>query len=432
MVDEQFQVCSVERSESVWPTSQQSRISTDDSQSPEKKSGVNQPPSRSNPQFIVELEGQDMKKHHYTEFIESVYVEDTCDKIPIARIIFNNEDGRFTNEPLFDADKKLKVYVGYPEAGIESKVGIFYTRPAKKIFTEKPQIIIEGWGEEVLMSFPERRRLWNDAKDSDIAQEIADAYGFEAIIDETDEQFPQITQANESDMNFLIRRAKLYGYVVYVKFSTLHFHAPKYTFSEVSLRYRQGEQSTLAGFSVETLRDYRAKQYTASQMDPITQEYFQVEGSDLQDEISKTTSERFDNVDLWDKLMKANQQTPYGYLVNEGHSQTKERYQSYVDARAKVSRWILRGSGSCIGLQNLNAGDTINLLGIGRWGGEYLMTKVVHDYVGGGYRIYFDVTRTWTLSATEAEKKRTNSDTNMDKDDTLSSSDSVGEASVAA
>lgn len=431
MVDEQYEVCSIEYTGESIPTTQQSRISTDAAQSPEKKSGVNQPPSRANPQFIVELEGQDMEKHHYTEFIESVYVEDTCDKIPIARVVFNNEDGRFTNEPLWDADKKLKVYVGYPEAGIESKVGTFYTRPAKMIFSEKPQVIIEGWGEEVLLSFPEKRRIWNDMKDSDIAQEIADSYGFEAVIDETDEQFNQITQANESDMNFLIKRARLYGYVVYVKFSTLHFHAPKYTFSEVNLRYRQGEQSTLSGFSVDTLRDYRAKQYAASQMDPITHEYFQVEGSDLQDEISETTSSKFDNVDMWDKLMQVNQQSPYGFLVNQGHSQTKERYQAYVDARAKVSRWILSGTGACIGLQNLNAGDTINLLGIGRWSGEYLMTKVVHDYVGGGYKIYFDVTRTWTASATEAEKKRTNAETGMNKDDTLSSSGSAGEVLVA-
>jgi len=364
------------------------------------------PPSRRKPEFIVKLEGEDMADRHYTQFIESVYVEDTCDKIPIAKVIFNNSDGRFTNEPLWDANMKMIISVGYPEAGMVEKVGTFITRPARFIFGGKQQVIIEGWGEEVTMSFPEKRRVFNEMTDNDIVQSIADEYGFKADIMPTTDVYEQVIQANESDMNFLIRRARLYGYIVYVKHGVLHFHSPKYISSEIVLSYRDGDKSTLSGFSVGIVNDHRGRNYKASHIEPIKQEIFTVEGAEYVDSLTKTTAENFGDIDMWDKLMTVKNNEHSAYLVNEGNLHTQEHYQQIVDARSRQSRWIIKGTGKSLGLETINAGETIGLLGLKRWSGEYLLTKVVHDFTKQtAYSIYFDVTRTWTGISSEAELK---------------------------
>lgn len=418
MVEDNFLICSID--DEVKPVQEASRTEAEESM-PDKNKG-RKPPSRKNPQFIVEIEGENMETRHYTQFIEHVYVEDTCDKIPITKVIFNNSEGRFTNEPLFDANKKMKIYVGYPEAGMEEKVGEFITRPASQSFSSSQTVVIEGWGEEVVLSFPEKRKIWKDVTDSEIAQQIAKEAGFKMDISNTPEKFDQVTQANESDMNFLIRRAKLYGYVVYVKHNTLHFHPPRYVSSEIVLTYRDGDKSTLTGFTVGVSGSYRAKRYKSSHIDPITQDIFTVEGKNLVDEISKETGKKADSVDLWDKLMAVRDNESEGYIINEGHSHVKKHYQQITDVRSNQSRWVIKGSGKAIGLQSVNAGETIGLAGLGRWSGEYLLTKVCHDYSRGGYSIFFDVTRTWTGSAGKADLKQGQTSRNIPSTNTVNES----------
>ena len=429
MANEQFEIC--EYRESATALSEQKsdkRSSSNRGGTPDKTKDKKEPPDRTHASWIIELEGEDLKKKHYAQFISEVYVEDTCDKIPIARVKFNNSEGRFTNDPLWDGNKKMKIFVGYPEIGLEQQVGTFYTRPARQQFDGKiSTIIIEGWGEEVKMSFPEKRRVWHDMTDSEIATEIADSSGFEYEIDDTEDKFPQVTQANESDMNFLIKRAKLYGYIIYVKRGILHFHKPRYVFSGRSFN---AQDSPIINLNVGVSRSFRAKQHLGSQIDPITQEIFTVEGSDIQDDLSIKTQEPYDQVDLWDSLMMVDDKVPNSFLVNQGHMQNKNSYQKLVDAKNKSSRWVIKGSGSGIGVEDIDAGETINLYGIGKWSGEYLITKIAHDYKGT-YLMYFDVTRTWTQSSTEPTASQNAQNAPITLEDVLTAGQSAGEVEVA-
>ena len=80
------------------------------------------------------------------------------------------------------------------------------------------------------------------------------------------------------------------------------------------------------------------------------------------------------------------------------------RDSSYLDAAAlakallqQIQEGLFEGSGSCIGMPALRAGETVAIRGVGRrFSGTYLLSQVRHTIDDGGYRTEFDTTQRWT------------------------------------
>ena len=88
--------------------------------------------------------------------------------------------------------------------------------------------------------------------------------------------------------------------------------------------------------------------------------------------------------------------------------------ENYLDATILAKSFLKQlldglyeGSGSCIGLPTLRAGDQVNISGVGkRFSGAYTLSKVTHTINSGGYQTRFEVTQRATSSLLQSLRKK--------------------------
>lgn len=355
-------------------------------------------PKREMPQMSVVIEDQKLADLQYGWMVKAAEVREAYGRLSYARLVLFNEQYRFTNDPLWAVGGKLKLLTGYPSTGLKQRLRTFIIHTPTFEFEGAGQdIVLECFSEEYLMGREQKRRSWKSMTDSGIVSQIAQDYGFTADVQTTTPTHRQVLQANESDMKFIQRRAKLYGYVVYVENGKLHFHEPRFVDSGKTLARRQ-DGSDFGSFKVGVNMGYRAKRVKKTQIDPLKKETFSVQSGDTPDPISKQgLSSAKGAVVKWDDLSTVGGVEEVEFLVGQGHEQEKKLAEAMVDGVAEASRWIVRGDAKIVGLEDVGVGEIITIagVGVGRWSGQYLITEAVHRMVGG-YTMELSLARTWT------------------------------------
>jgi uncharacterized protein involved in type VI secretion and phage assembly len=104
-------------------------------------------------------------------------------------------------------------------------------------------------------------------------------------------------------------------------------------------------------------------------------------------------------------------------LVNLGrHSLRHQPVSNFLEANvlaASILKQLLQGlfegSGNCIGIPKLRAGDRVEIRGIGkRFSGTYTLSKVTHTIDSGGYRTSFEVTQKYTSTLLQSLRTKIN------------------------
>jgi uncharacterized protein involved in type VI secretion and phage assembly len=94
-------------------------------------------------------------------------------------------------------------------------------------------------------------------------------------------------------------------------------------------------------------------------------------------------------------------------LTNLGRQVIQDEHPTNFAAAALIARSVLKtmlegmyeGSGSCIGMPALRAGDQIEIRGLGkRFSGRYRLSKVTHSINSGGYQTRFEVSQKANLN----------------------------------
>ena len=324
-----------------------------------------------------------------------------------AKIVIANEGYKFTDDKIFDNPYTMKVSLGYSSTGLNQIGGLFYTLGPKFVFPVAgggpPQIVIQGVSEDFQMGRTDKRRVWRNVSDSDVAEQIANEYGWFSDVETTTPIHDHMAQVNESDWKFLSTRAKRHGFQLYLDHDVngsgvLHFHKPR--FSENSnvprMIYYYGNDSQLNGFTVQTDTLHWGSVVHTSQVDPLQKEVFELSSSDDDDEITKRSiAANKTDVVRWSDMSKFNGQRPDVYMYETGEAQNRSSLQSELQGWAEHLRWMVHGDGEVIGLEHLKPRDVVELLNIGRASGKYYITDVVHELKAGAYTTYFKVVRSW-------------------------------------
>lgn len=108
-------------------------------------------------------------------------------------------------------------------------------------------------------------KTWWDIKDSDLVSEIAGQYSLEADTDDTKFVNPYIIQNNETDLEFLYRRAGRIGYEVDCKDGVLTFAPPR-----IEAPVAAFGPEDVEGFDFEIATPQRVAQVWAQGRDPET------------------------------------------------------------------------------------------------------------------------------------------------------------------
>lgn len=339
--------------------------------------------------------------------VSSIHLEGSVGfDIPMVKISLVNLNKQISSTILAKEQSTFDVKFGYTNPGIENHGRFIVQRPKFKFMSRQGPLSVDilGYGEAIKLGATERREVYKKQTDADIARKIADRNGFDADIAATDTVHDQVIQANESDWKFLSRRAKLYGFMLYVEAGVLHYHPPRPRESGVRLTYLEKGQGNLQDFVVHSRTFMRGLKLQMTQIDPITKEEFTVDSTEEPDDVQAATD--YQN---WKDLVSIDGiGQPQRFITNEGHEQQRPLLKDQMLKMAQASRYVIAGAGTVLGLEMLKANDLITVNGIGRSSGKYYITKIMHQMnagtggLGEGYNVRFEVVRAGAGELTDA------------------------------
>jgi phage protein D len=308
-------------------------------------------------------------------------------------VAFNNwhsrqQDFKWIDVDLLREGTELEVQVGFVDA--------FKTLIVGEVTSLEPEFPVDGvpilnvHGYDRLHRFRRGRktRSFTNMKDSQIAEQIARDLQLRAQVEDTQVTHDYLLQHNQTDIDFLLERARRMRYEVTVQDNTLHFRKAANNQSQViTLEYGR----TLQAFYPRLSTVQQASEVVVQGWNPKTKEAI-VASARAGDEVSTmggttlgaTLSERAFFATKWIIV-----DTP---IVSQG--------EALQIAKGKFNEMLvafITGEGTAIGNTDIRAGEVLELQGLGqRFSGLYYVTSAAHNIDQSGYTTTFTVERNAT------------------------------------
>jgi len=326
--------------------------------------------------------------------IVSVTVDNTLDAADQASFTVSNafdvenREIRWFDQEL-RLDGKLEVHLGYTDVLQTIFTGVMTSIKVNFPSGGMPQLEVTAFDLSHPMTRNKKSFSWDNFKDSDIANTLASRYHLntqaddKATVEDTQVQHRQTKQDNQSDFEFLKKRADEYGFEFFVFNGTLFFRKPAYE-EEPVVELKWGE--TLMSFSPElNIAD-------------------QVQGVEVRGWDVRTKREIVGRARVGEEPGREQGRQSGGQRLQAGAGEEAiERVrrpvytQQEADNLAKsilmqITEGFVKGSGECLGLPELRAGKNVVLEGLGsKFSTRYYVEKTNHNISSSGYRTTFNV-----------------------------------------
>ncbi|HEU4347609.1 MAG TPA: phage baseplate assembly protein V [Actinoplanes sp.] len=334
------------------------------------------------PRFEVRLAGVTLAAD-LSDHVLGLTVETDLDLAGSFNLTLRNPDHRLLDSALLDLGKTVEIHLGYGRDLVPAFLGEVASIEPSFPADGPPTIVVSGYDKSYRLRHaqPEPRQH-GPINDSIIAAQIAAENALVPVVDPAPFVSSEQIQA-ETDMAFLKACARQYFFDVYVEWDRLHFHFPRPQFAAHTLTWGRNLSSfnpriSAAGMAgVQQIRVYNQELAQALTVTILAQ--------DLNPE------------NLVERLGSSAMQLLMS-LVRKGIR--NEAIGNPVQAAA-VARAILQnllegmyeGTGSCIGIPDLAAGQYVTIAGVGkRFSGTYRLRKVTHRIDGNGFRTDFSIT----------------------------------------
>jgi phage protein D len=336
------------------------------------------------PDFEVTIQGLTMEADVKNAVISLTY-DNNLDQADMFHLTLNNADMRLTDSALFDAGKTVEIHMGY--AGNLKPMMLGEIVSVSPSFPEggAPTISITGYDKSHRMRHNHKTRSFKFSNASLIAAQIAAENLLVPVVDPSPVSLENKTQ-NCSDMALLNELARPSFFDTYVHWDKLYFRFPRPQTEAVILEWGKNlssfnpRLSTSGQVGLLSIQDYDQKlAQTIVGLVPVV-------ATDVSlDNIIERLGSNF--VDLL---------TDLGTRCISGES-----LDSFPDALSfakaileEILEGLFEGSGSCIGIPELRAGEMVDISGVGkRFSGKYRLRTVNHTINGSGYRTSFEVTQ---------------------------------------
>jgi phage protein D/phage baseplate assembly protein gpV len=349
------------------------------------------------PRFEVRISGVTMAANVTNQVISLTY-ESNLDIADMFALTLR-ADARMLDSALFNLGKQVEIHMGYGDALEPMMLGeITALEPS---FPEggAPTLRIVGYDKSYRMrhNTPDRPAFkW--VSDSIIAAQIAVENGLIPIVDPSPIIHRKPIRSTGSDMALLIERARANFFEVFVHWDKLYFRLPRPQTSIPVLERGRNLSSfaprissaSMAGLQV--IRGYNqelAQQIVAFAM---------VAELDLDNILEQLGSAGLS------LLTSMGRRVYYGGKI-ETPIDAMVLAQSLLK---ELLEGLYEGSGSCIGLPELRAGQFIRIEGVGkRFSGTYRLRKVTHSIGDQGYETSFEVTQRASSTVLSAIRRYT-------------------------
>jgi uncharacterized protein len=289
------------------------------------------------------------------------------------------------DEELFPVGGSVEVKLGYADqltslfkgeiTGLEPSFGA----------GRAPTLVVRGYDRRHRLARGRSTRSFVNKKDSDIAVQIARAASLIANVTDSGVTHDYVLQANQTDLEFLLERARRINYEVVVEDKTLSFRP---------VANDKGAEVTLAADS--DLFEFRPRLSAAGQVadvlvrgwDPKNKKPI-VGKARFGDEVSKMKGKQA-GAALSEKAFGA----ATGALSRTPIASQAEADQLAVASLNETGLELITGEAACDGSTLLRPGRVVEITGAGkRFSGLYYVTAVAHVITGEGYTTRFSFRR---------------------------------------
>ena len=260
-----------------------------------------------------------------------------------------------------------------------------------------PELVVRGYDKTHRLFRETRSKAFLNVKDSNLAEEIANAIGLQSEIETTDTIYDHVFQSNQSDLAFLMERAWRIGFECFVEEDKLYFRKPPNSgTAPVTLKWG------------EDLKTFFPRMTLAEQVDEVI-----VRGWDVKEKkqiVGKAESGNlYPNIDESKDGKTWASDFGRGKKIFVDHPVVSQAEANVLAAARldELSGAFIDAEGTATRRPDVKAGQKVKLENLGnRFSGEYLVTNVTHTYSPEGFSSTFRVTgsRLGILSEKTAEE----------------------------
>jgi phage protein D len=316
--------------------------------------------------------------------ITSVTFDSDLDMASMFNITMRNFDNQFLDSALFDLGKRVEIHMGYGNNLQPMMLGEITS--LEPLFPEggAPMLTISGYDLSYKMRNNQQERTFENVTDSLIATQIAVEAGLIPVVDPSPFFHRETLPYTDSDMALLKKLAQANFFEVYVQWDKLYFQYPRPQTEAIVLEWGKNLSSFSPRISNTGLA---ASQVVRSYNEELAQTI--VAFAVAADFNPDTLKEKLGSsaLDLLSSLGRR-------VIHKEKVASTLDALTIAQSAMQELLDGLYEGSGSCIGIPALQAGQYITIQGIGkRFSGTYRIRKATHTIADGGYHTSFEVTQ---------------------------------------
>jgi phage protein D len=350
-----------------------------------------------------------MEHENFKIEIEGVEFNDLCPGLVSLKVELDDElasmfrlrlellqrtDGTwfYLDDERFVVWKQVTITAGF-ESGTEELISGYITHVKPSFDPDPMQCMLEVWGMDssILMDREDKLKDWPNKKDSDIAAEIFNLYGFTPEAEDTevihDEAVSTVIQ-RETDIQFLKRLALRNGFECYVEGKTGFFRSPQVDAKpQPVLAVHFGDETNVNRFSIEV-----------NALAPANVAMFQVDRANkgILDASAETSQQ--ETLGATDAAgILADGVEPGLVIIGQTVTTGSPEMTALCQGLFHEGEWFVTGEGEIAANQYghvLKPRSTVTIKGVGEtYSGVYYVTHVTHTFTPDGYTQVFRVKR---------------------------------------
>jgi len=345
------------------------------------------------PEFAVQVNGSPLPKEAEADLIK-VSVLDDVDApgmFAITTVAWDTATmkAKWIDDALFREGNPVEIAFGYRDNKMISLSGEITGLEPDFPELQPPTLTVRGYDRRHRLMRSRRSRSFTNCKDSDIASQIASEANLRPKVEDSGVMLPYVLQHNQTDLEFLMMRARRINFEVAAIDRDLLFRPRKIADTAELTLHREVE---LLEFRPRLTTLGQVPQVEVRGWDPTKKQEIVAQAA-IGDEprlMAGSSSGPSATRRAFDTLKSVRVTSPV-QSQDEADAMAKRGF-------AEMALGYIRADGVCIGEPRMRAGTVVNIAGIGdRFSGAYYVLCVEHSFrPKKGYRTYFSARRNAT------------------------------------
>jgi phage protein D len=330
------------------------------------------------PDISVTVDGTDLPPEA-RGMVSRLAVEDSLDAAGTFALELNNWDHdtqtvKWSDDRLFEPGAAVEIKLGYDGALTKVMSGEITGLELSFPPDVRSRLVVRGFDRLHRVRRGRRTKSYLQVKDSDVAQQIASDLGLTGDVEDSGETHTYLLQVNQTDVDFLLARARAIGFELMVDEKKLVFRKRKHDRGKVvELSFSKG----LLGFDGYLTTADQVSKVTVRGWDPKAKQALvgQAQASDVAAMNGSTVGPAASQTAFGDRTLT---------VVEHPVSSQNEADLLARGLITELALGYVEADATAVGTPTIAVGDVVELGGLGtRFSGLYYVTRLAHVFEAG-------------------------------------------------